>query len=159
VASGRPPEAEPDELAAALSRGVTVDLIEARRVIQLEIARLAAVRRTDEDVAALESVIRAHRRAIRAHRSPLAESIRFDMALAAAAHNDILAATLRSFSRLIWRQAEHMLATLEDFWQTDVEEHAAILAAVKAGDGQRAAAAMDAHLGDVQTAYRLVGEA
>jgi len=159
VAMGSPVTAEADELAAALAKGITIDLIEARRAILVEIARLAAARRTDEDLTSLEAVLRAHRRSIRANRSPVNEGIRFDLVLAAAAHNDVLAGALRSFSRLIWPRAEHLYATIAGFWQPDLDEHVGIFEAVKAGDGAAAAQRMSDHLGDVQSAYRLAGEA
>src|SRR5690348_5907311 len=45
-----PGEGVSEELGAALAKGVTRDLLEARKAIEVEVARLAAVRRTDQDL-------------------------------------------------------------------------------------------------------------
>src|ERR1700678_1080310 len=55
ILSGRP-----FDLAGAMSKGVTLDLLEARIPVELEVARLAPQRRTSTDVSDLASVIRDH---------------------------------------------------------------------------------------------------
>jgi GntR family transcriptional repressor for pyruvate dehydrogenase complex len=57
--AAQPPEANTHELAAVLAKGVTQDLMEARRIIVVEVARLAAQRRSDEDLANLEAALKA----------------------------------------------------------------------------------------------------
>ena len=42
---------EPSAITAALERGVTNEFVEARLIVEVEVARLAARRRTDEDLA------------------------------------------------------------------------------------------------------------
>ena len=44
-------------MAAALERGVTNEFIEARLIVEVEVARLAARRRTDEDLARLSAAL------------------------------------------------------------------------------------------------------
>src|SRR5450755_2759143 len=46
---------EPSAITAALERGVTNEFIEARLIVEVEVARLAARRRTDEDLARLSA--------------------------------------------------------------------------------------------------------
>ena len=44
----------------AINQGVTRDLLEARKVVEVEVARLAGQRRTDAEIAELEAILRAH---------------------------------------------------------------------------------------------------
>src|SRR5207344_1201563 len=54
--TGEPaPVNEPSAITAALERGVTHEFIEARLIVEVEVARLAARRRTDEDLARLSA--------------------------------------------------------------------------------------------------------
>jgi GntR family transcriptional repressor for pyruvate dehydrogenase complex len=145
------PEADTDELVAALAKGVTQDLMEARRIIIVEVARLAAQRRSGEDLADLEAALKAQRRAIAAHRTPAPEGTRFDIALAQAAHNEVLQGVLRSFSKLITPAARHVYDTSEDFWLPDVEQHQAIFEAIRLGDADLVAERMLAHISGVST--------
>ena len=147
-------EAAQDDLAAALAKGATQDLTEARRLILIEVARLAAYRRTDEDLANLSAALDAQRAAIAAHRPPTHEGIQFDATLAEAAHNEVIGSVLRSFSRLILPHAVHVYETSEDFWVPDLEMHERICDAVRTGDGDLAADRMREHVGGVADYYR-----
>jgi GntR family transcriptional repressor for pyruvate dehydrogenase complex len=148
-----------DDLAAALAKGVTQDLMEARRLLLIEVARLAAYRRTDEDLGQLSEALKAQRRAIKAHRPPTHEGIRFDAVLAEAAHNEVISSVLRSFARLVLPHAAHVYETSEDFWVPDLEMHERICEAVRAGDGDLAAAQMQEHVGGVADIYKRAGDA
>ena len=158
VTAGGPTLAAPDELGAALAKGITTDLVEAVRVIVIEVARLAAERRTDEDLAALTAAVSAHGRAIREGRNSADEGIGFDILLATAAHNEVLAGALRSFSRLIWARARRVLDSSHDFWEPDLADHQSILAAVAARDAKAAVERMAEHHEAVVRAYRLAGQ-
>lgn len=151
-------EAAQDELAAALAKGATQDVMEARRLLLVEVAGLAAYRRTEEDLAHLSAALNAQRRAIKAHRPPTHEGIRFDAALAEAAHNEVISSVLRSFARLILPHAAHVYQTSEDFWLPDLEMHKLIYEAVRAADGALAADRMRAHVGGVADFYRRAGD-
>ena len=88
-------------ITAALAKGVTPGLLEARRPVESEIARLAALRRTDEDLRALEGVLATHERAL-AEDTPAARvSAQFHVVLADAAHNDVLAGFVASYRELL----------------------------------------------------------
>ena len=158
VTAGGPALAEADDLGAVLAKGITTDLVEAVRVIVIEVARLAAERRTGTDLAALTAAVRAHRQAVGEGRNPAEEGVQFDILLGTAAHNEVLAGTLRSLSRLIWGRARHVLDSAPDFWEPDLADHEAILAAVDARDAQGAVEAMASHHEAIVRAYRLTGQ-
>jgi GntR family transcriptional regulator, transcriptional repressor for pyruvate dehydrogenase complex len=79
----------------------------------------------------------------------LALDARFHVALAEAAGNAVVGAMMGSLREAIQRYAAQLTANLPDWGATAARlraEHAAILAAVNAGDGQRAAVLVAAHI-------------
>lgn len=158
VTAGGPGLAEADDLGAVLAKGITSDLVEAVRVLVIEVSRLAAQRRTDKDLSELRTAVRAHRTAVREGRNPADEGIRFDLLLADAAHNEVLAGALRSFCKLIWARSRRVLDGSHDFWEPDLADHEHILAAVEAKDDRAAVERMAQHHEAVVRAYRLTGQ-
>jgi DNA-binding GntR family transcriptional regulator len=124
-----------------------LERLEARLVLEPGIARLAAERRRPEDVAALRAAIESERTAATASAAHDATRA-FHVALILATGNETL---LRIFDGLwIADVGRRLLASRrsQDSWQSnDVAEHEAILAAVEAGDADRAAALMREHVG------------
>ena len=133
---------------AALALDDVVRRLEVRLLLEPGAARIAAERRTEEDLAALEESIVLERRA----RSAVAihdASRDFHVRVAAATQNPEMVATLEGLwlvevgRRLLSRRQ----ATPR--WQdADVSEHEAILAAIRGGDGDRAATLMEEHIRD-----------
>jgi DNA-binding GntR family transcriptional regulator len=124
---------------------VVLERLEARALLEPEICRLAAERRTDGDLAALRATI-ADERAATTSASAHDASRAFHIALAAATQNEQLVRLIDGMwiadvgRRLLARR----YAT--PTWQTaDASEHEAILTAVEAGDGVRAAELMRRH--------------
>ena len=77
-------------------------LHEARAVIEIEIARLAALRRTPEQLDALEALLADHKADLDASRPPVVQASRFHLLLAEAADNAVLASVLRPYFRLMF---------------------------------------------------------
>jgi DNA-binding GntR family transcriptional regulator len=122
--------------------------LEVRSLVEPGIARLAAERRTDEDLAALQASIdreTAARTRIDAHDA----SRDFHVALAHASGNRELVAVIESLWIVeIGRRLLAARATSESWKGADVAEHRALLTAVAARDGERAARLMAAHIGE-----------
>jgi DNA-binding GntR family transcriptional regulator len=120
--------------------------LEVRLLLEPGIARLAAERRTDEDLVALhETVAREQQTATRvlAHDA----SRDFHVALARATRNPELVSVLESL--WIVEIGRRLLAarSVQGEWQAaDVAEHRAITAAVADRDGDRAASLMLSHV-------------
>lgn len=123
----------------------TMDLVEARQEIEVILAGLAAKRRTDEQIAALEHELEQLRQA----KTPdefVVHDIAFHMNVAEAAHNialrDIhssIQALLRAWIlRAIGSQAQNMARS----WP----EHVPVLEAIRAGDADGAGKAMREHM-------------
>ena len=130
-----------------LRRTATLDVYEARRGPEIEAARLAALRRTDDDLAAIEAAS-ADRRAARtcgAIGEWAAADLALHRAVVAATHNPVLG---RLFDALA--DGVH-----DSFTQQDADpgsgvdtaaEHDALVAAIAARDPEAAAAATRGYL-------------
>jgi DNA-binding FadR family transcriptional regulator len=135
--------------------GEVAPVLEARRLIEPGVARLAARRATPEDLEALERSIEAMRAIVA--RGYTAEDedrflqldMQFHLALARASGNP----TVETLMRALLRQLEiardmAMHLPLVPQWTIDIHERT--LAAVAAGDPDAVAAVMDEHLGQLE---------
>jgi DNA-binding GntR family transcriptional regulator len=121
--------------------------LEVRSIVEPGIARLAAERRTPDDLRALRQCIAREekaRTAIAVHDA----SRDFHVALAHATHNDELVRTLESLWIVeVGRRLLSRRSATQDWVEPDVGDHEAIAAAVERQDGEHAAALMAAHIG------------
>jgi len=124
------------------------DVMEARRALEVEIAGLAAQRRTDADLAALRRALDDHRAALgapdRADAGAHAD-VRFHAALAVASHNGVMPILLGAIEGVLL-EARRVSMRLERALREGITHHARILRAVDKGDPDGARAAMLAHL-------------
>jgi DNA-binding GntR family transcriptional regulator len=127
-------------------------LSEVREVLEPEAARLAAERATDSDRAELAALLAE----LDAGSTELMElDERIHRAVYRAAHNDLLEATLEQYYVLalrIWSIALDRAHELEEA----VEAHRTLLEAIQAGDADRAADTMRAHVQDFEQAMHRV---
>ena len=157
----RPAEKEigTSELQKALMKGVTHDFIEARLVVEVEVARLAAERRTDSDLQRIEETIEALKAKGEAPTDEALEpATQFNLAVADAAHNEVLAGMIGSFVQLMVERGPDLYER-PDFHQWDVDEHTRIYEAIAAGDPDAAATRMREHIVELDRMYREVGSA
>src|SRR3954454_3091500 len=98
VRDAAPQGAPARALAAVLARGATRDLFEARRLVEIETARLAALRRTEVDLGEIEQVLADHERALRDGTPAIGPAVRFHVLVAQAASNEVLAGFVASFA-------------------------------------------------------------
>ncbi|MEU5212790.1 FCD domain-containing protein [Streptomyces sp. NPDC020742] len=131
-----------------LRRAAVADVYEVRAMVELQAARLAAVRRTDADVAALRSALEGRRTA--AATGDDAAFVDADIALHAAAvdaaHNSVLTDLFREFAPAL-RQGLIDLVELLGLRDEDPQHgdarHAALVEAVAAGDGDAASRTLE----------------
>jgi GntR family transcriptional regulator, transcriptional repressor for pyruvate dehydrogenase complex len=140
------------------SRAVSVaELLQARELLEVPAARMAAEHRTDVDLERLAGTIL--RGAARVERSRLFEVNR-------AFHEVILAAAP---NRLLWVMTQPVFSTLQvrflrdrataDFWDMVMADHAEILRAVEARDPEAAARSMTTHLANLRPMYEAIDAA
>jgi DNA-binding FadR family transcriptional regulator len=139
------------ELSGAVRRRLAtaelIEILEVRRGLEVEAARLAAVRRTDADVAAIAEALR-RRNAIHGtgdHDEFVEADLAFHTAVVEATHNRVLTELYRDFSEVL-RAGIGAAETL--LGHADVP-HGPIAAAIGAGDAEAAAAAALACLNEV----------
>lgn len=135
------------ELAAELlsARGVLPRIMEVREALEVQIARLAARRRTDEDLAALEAALEEMEAAIDREADTAEADEHFHLALADAAGNPLLADLLRQIAEPVALTRRASLAK-PGRPSRSLEGHRRITRAVREGDEDAAAAAMYEHL-------------
>jgi GntR family transcriptional repressor for pyruvate dehydrogenase complex len=133
------------ELGTALNKGVTRDLLEARRAIEVETARLAAQRHTEQDLRSMRSAIAAQEASLSGAATSADESANFHLEIAGAAHNEVLAGIVFSFMPLL-KEVGPDLEELPGYREWELDEHRALFEAISSGDPDRAGARMLAHL-------------
>jgi GntR family transcriptional regulator, transcriptional repressor for pyruvate dehydrogenase complex len=149
----------PDALQQALMKGVTREFIEARLVVEVEIARLAAQRRTDGDLQQIADTIEDLKQALDAPtKKALKPATEFNLAVAEAAHNEVLASVMRPFVALMIERAPALYDQTE-FRRWDIEDLTLIYEAIRDGDGEVAAQRMREHILAVGEHYKRAGEA
>jgi DNA-binding FadR family transcriptional regulator len=144
---------------SALLEDKSVDnLYEFRRLLEIEIARRAAERATEEDVEEIATCLAAFRIAARRGRPVSAVDDEFHAALARASHNEIFVTVLDAISGLVAhhrRQAERVPWAVE----RALAEHTELHEAVARHDVEAAAAVMAEHLEGAILAIREGGAA
>jgi DNA-binding FadR family transcriptional regulator len=130
------------ELAGAVSRRVAaarhVDVLEVRRTLEVGAARLAAVRRTPEDVTLLRDLLtrRVKARRDRDVDAIVAIDVRMHRAIAQASHNPVLADL---YDNLIGALQENVRRNVEEMAPHEDEDHTMLIEAIITGNPERAA--------------------
>jgi DNA-binding FadR family transcriptional regulator len=143
-------------IAAALAGGVTRELFEARRIVEVETARLAAARRTDEDLRDIASALDDHRRAIENGDPAVEPSVRFHIEIAEAAHNEVLAGFVGTFAELLGERGP-ILEAVPGFREWEIEQHRSVFEPIEAGDPDLATERMRGHLDAVVPYHEQIG--
>ena len=160
VTAEAPATSEPSSIVSALERGVTNEFIEARLIVEVEVARLAARRRTDEDLAIMAAaLVEQEARLARGDIDAIVETAAsFNVLLADAAHNEVLRAMIQSFVTLMVERGPRVYL-LDGFGEWDLQEHTRLHAAVRDQDPDLAARLMREHIEELARRYRAVGAA
>ncbi|RPE40563.1 DNA-binding FadR family transcriptional regulator [Streptomyces sp. Ag109_O5-1] len=135
-----------------LRRAAVTDVYEVRMAVEVHAARLAAERRTAEDMTAIEEALAGRRAAGDADDPAFVDAdIAFHAAVVAAAHNPVLADLFTEFTPVL-REGLIELLTLTGLRTTDPDTgdraHEALVRAVAAGDAEAAADILRAELTD-----------
>jgi GntR family transcriptional regulator, transcriptional repressor for pyruvate dehydrogenase complex len=126
-------------------------LIEARRIVEVGAAELAAARRTDQDTARLAGQLAEMANAHDAGDVDafVAADLAFHDAVLRAAGNGLIAALLDPLSRLLV-PARRQTSEFADIRRHALEHHGTILDAIRAGDTEQARRAMYDHIEQTQ---------
>lgn len=131
-------------------------LLEARRLVEVEIAGLAALRRTAEDLAELRDLVEGMRQALPDPDRYTELDGAFHDRLSLAADNEILRGMIRSVAQLVHagRRINNRLVSTDVLEGFSQRGHEAIFDAVAAGDAATARAATDQHITRFQADIR-----
>ena len=126
-----------------------LELIRARRVIEGEIASLAAAQAKRRHIQAISDAIEQMRRATDQGVAPLEGDRAFHTAIAQACGNVVLVETVQTFwdarNGPLFERLGDYFETVPS-WRMAITEHEAILEAIRAHDGPAARAAMQMHM-------------
>ncbi|MET7459695.1 FCD domain-containing protein [Nonomuraea sp. NPDC005501] len=138
---------------ARLRRAAVVDLYEVRTMVEVQSARIAAARRTEEDLEAMDRALEERRRAaVEADDAGFVDAdIALHTAVVAAGHNPLLAGLFADFVPVLRRGLTDLMA-LVDLRAHDPalgdDSHAALVEAIRAGDSEASGRIIERELSD-----------
>jgi GntR family transcriptional regulator, transcriptional repressor for pyruvate dehydrogenase complex len=121
------------------------DIIEAREALEVKLVGLAAARRTDAEMAAIDAAIAKMESEVDAGERGVVGDEMFHEAITAAAHSSLLAKLMHEISGLIKETRIESLSQ-EDRPRASLEGHRRIADAVRKQDPQEASRAMADHI-------------
>lgn len=143
-------------LSEALREPVTRDLIEARMTVEAEVFGLAAERRTQEDLREIEEQLRACEAAVAKSEPAAGPGVKFHLAIARAARNEVLSSFVASISHLLVERGPE-LEGIPGYREWELADHGRLFEAVRSGDGELARQRLRRHLSAVIEYYRQIG--
>jgi GntR family transcriptional regulator, transcriptional repressor for pyruvate dehydrogenase complex len=149
-----PHELTVDRLVAPLASVMTYrhdlrdELMDVRRMFEPAVARVAATRVTDEDLAGLQYILDAQRRKLETGQSTIVEDTAFHAALAKCTHNRVAVSIMATLNDLL---VESRKLTLKQHGRPaqSVAGHEAVVAALRRRDAEAAAQAMSKHIDQI----------
>jgi GntR family transcriptional repressor for pyruvate dehydrogenase complex len=135
-----------DALLEAYTHETALEVIEARMVIEVELAGLAALRATADDLKRLETSLARIKRAVARGRPAFQLTAEFHRLLARAAHNSVLNRVSHLLQRPIHAEGVRVEQELPDVSVYEYETHYRLFLAIRDRDEQRARALMREHL-------------
>lgn len=132
--------------------GIISEVMEARQFMEVLLAQLAAERATDEDIESLRSLLDRSEDSISNIESSVETCVDFHLALADAAHNQVLALMYRTIRDLYLETARRTHISSE-VAHDRVHDHECLLQAIVMRNPEAAASAMKSH---IEKAYQIM---
>lgn len=120
-------------------------LMEVRRVLEVQVAALAAQRATGDDVQRLEALVEAMEDVTDSPEECARLDLEFHVAVARATGNELFEMLLDPFMGALY-EGRRVASALEGVPEEAIGFHRQLLEQIKAGDPEAAAAAMSSHL-------------
>jgi GntR family transcriptional repressor for pyruvate dehydrogenase complex len=154
-----PPRIEPGSLGmlATLHRFSRDEMFEARRVLEVGIAGLAAERATGEQLATMGEEVAGLFASLEAPQSFLLHDVRFHGAVAASSGNPVLAALVELVSVLVYDRRRLTIERAQDLKES-AEMHRRIYTAILQRNADQARREMEHHLDTARLNQLLEGE-
>ena len=136
---------EPLSLLASLHRLTAGEMFEARLVLEVGVAGLAARHATADALATMADVVSEMFASLEDPKAFLVHDVRFHRAVAAGCGNRVLAALMEMVSAQFYELRKQTIGRARDLKES-AEMHRRIYRAIRARDGEAAQAAMTEHL-------------
>jgi GntR family transcriptional repressor for pyruvate dehydrogenase complex len=129
-------------------RDLQEELLDVRRMFEPAVARVAATRASDADLADLQRIVDTQRRKLRSGRSAIVEDTAFHAILARATQNRVVMRIMETLNDLL---IESRKLTLKQKGRPlrSIEGHEAVVAALRRRDADAAARAMHTHIDQI----------
>jgi GntR family transcriptional repressor for pyruvate dehydrogenase complex len=121
------------------------EMFEARRVLEVAAAGLAAQRARPEHVATMAEEVASMFASLDAPKDYLVHDVQFHHAVAAGARNRVVEALVDAVAQLVYEERRSTVERATDLRES-AEMHRRIYRAIRAGDAERARREMDDHL-------------
>ncbi|KIV51332.1 hypothetical protein AM501_10545 [Aneurinibacillus migulanus] len=150
---------DPEEIISAFesmrpaTRQEIMELLEVRKIIESGTARLAAERRTEEELSKIKEALTEMEQALSSGELGDQADWKFHYAVAAASHNQTLQTVMMSISEAVGRSLQtsrQELYRMKEVPKNLYKEHASIYEAIRERNGNRAETAMLYHLQGVE---------
>lgn len=140
---------EPLDFVFGLDDSTFLELFEARKALEVSIVALAAERITPEEITALEACLEKSAESVDDHQAFLEADVELHERIVNAARNPILRRFMTSIKQL-GRASRSRTVEIPGVTRQSVDDHRAIVEALKAGDADAAQTAMLEHLNNVE---------
>jgi GntR family transcriptional repressor for pyruvate dehydrogenase complex len=143
-----------DRLVAPLASVMTYrqdlrdELMDVRRMFEPAVARAAAARATDEDLADLQRILDTQWRKVKTGRSAIVEDTAFHAALARSTRNRVVVSIMATLNDLLV-ESRTLALKQKGRPQRSIEGHEAVVAALRCRDAEGAARAMYKHIDQI----------
>jgi len=124
------------------------ELLDVRRMFEPAVARVAATRVTDEDLADLQRILDAQRKKLKAGRSALVEDTAFHAALARATRNRVVVSIMATLNDLLL-ESRKLTLQRKGRPRRSILGHQAVVEALRQHDAEAAAGAMRDHIDQI----------
>ena len=129
-----------------------IDLMKARKLIEVEAARLAALNATPEDLEEIQRTLDLHHHHVEANLDPMEPALAFHLAISKASHNKFIHAVLSLLAyeeRLIESEIEELCT--RELGKAYVITHEGIAKAIRERKSDEAAELMEVHMSEILT--------
>ena len=149
-----PQELDVDRLVAPLASILSYrhdledELLDVRRMFEPAVARVAAARVTEEDLAALQRILDAQRRKLKTRQSAIVEDTAFHEVLARATRNRVVVSIMATLNDLLV-ESRKLALKQEGRPGRSMHGHEAVVAALRERNAEAAASAMREHIDQI----------
>lgn len=124
------------------------ELLDVRRMFEPAVARVAALRATEEDLADLQRIVETQRQKLKAGQSAITEDTAFHAVLARATRNRVIMSIMATLNDLLVESRTHSLEQTGRPARS-IDGHEAVVAALRRGDAEGASQAMYTHIDQI----------